>query len=48
MVPPQVLIVLLTAALTFWAGEQVVKGVKHVGHDLKRAGIALVHKLKAT
>lgn len=46
MVSGPALAVVLAAALTYFAGTEAVKGVKWVGHQVKRGGAAIVHVLK--
>lgn len=46
MVSGPALAIVLAAALTYFAGTEVVKGAKWVGHQAKRAGTAIVHVLK--
>lgn len=46
MVSPQALAIFLAVALTYFAGMEVVKGAKWVGHEVKRGGTAVVHLLK--
>jgi hypothetical protein len=46
MLSPQALAIYLIAALTYFVGEEAVKGVKWVGHEVKRGGTAVVHFLK--
>lgn len=35
MVSGQALLIAIAIALGIWAGEGIVKGVKHVGHSIK-------------
>jgi hypothetical protein len=43
---PRILLIALGVALTFYVGEETVKGVKWIGHEAKRGGTAIVHVLK--
>lgn len=46
MVSGPALAIVLAAALTYFAGVEVVHGAKWVGHQVKRGGAAVVHVLK--
>lgn len=46
MIPAPALAIFLAAALAYFAGMEVVKGAKWVGHEAKRGGTAVVHLLK--
>ncbi len=41
-----VIMLALAAALTYYAGEEIVRGVKWTGHKLHDGGVKIVHVLK--
>lgn len=46
MVDPKVLLIALAIGLTYFVGEETIKGVKWVGREAKKGGTAIVHVLK--
>jgi hypothetical protein len=43
---PRILLIALALGLSYYVGEETIKGVKWIGHEAKKGGTAIVHVLK--